>query len=212
MCCASTRGDGANQWRLCANGGRGHAVALNADAPLTAVMDGSDPRRLHRSGLTRTVGEWADFSPWLHVLYRDSGKRAALNGLLEAGRRGWATTLAGSSSDAGLERESEALWELTASGRATIARLLKSEGFADRTIGRPSYPCCVGAGSLPWPSTSPGFRSVERGLDSHEPRPRLPAGRPSFQARNWLWVLREHPDADRVRQSRNPEVSALIHQ
>ena len=130
MCCASTRGDDANQWRLYANGGRGYAVALDASVPLTAVVDGSDPRGPHRSGFVTTVREFAVVSPWLHVLYREKAKLAALDGLLEAGRKGWTDALAKSSSEDERERDKEELWELMGTGLATIAQLMKSEGFA----------------------------------------------------------------------------------
>lgn len=129
MCCASTRGDDANQWRLYAGSGRGYSVALNASVPLAAITGGSNPRGPSGSSMIRFVGESVEVSPWLHVIYRDSVKRTALDGLLDAGRRGWARAKAQASSDDELENDAEQLWELTASGLTTIAQLMKSKGF-----------------------------------------------------------------------------------
>lgn len=129
MCCASTRGDDANQWRLYGGGGRGYALALNASVPLTAVVDGSLPKRSSGSRLIRSVGEWAEVSPWLHVIYRDTVKRTTLDGLLRAARNGWAASLAAATSDEELEHDKEYLWELTSAGLSTVAQLMKSQGF-----------------------------------------------------------------------------------
>jgi hypothetical protein len=44
MCCASLRGDDANQWRLYAGSARGYAVELDPRVPLTTIVDGGRPR------------------------------------------------------------------------------------------------------------------------------------------------------------------------
>lgn len=97
--------------------------------PLAAVVDGSLPRRSSRSRLISSVGEWAEVSPWLHVIYRDTMKTNTLDGLLRAARDGWAAALATATSDEELENDKEYLWEVLGSGLSTVAQLMKSQGF-----------------------------------------------------------------------------------
>lgn len=90
MCCASSRGDDANQWRLYAGRGRGYAVELDAAVPLSAIAarearPTSAPREPGR--LYILASRTASVSPWLKVLYSDADKNEALQGLLENARR-----------------------------------------------------------------------------------------------------------------------------
>lgn len=134
MCCASSRGDDANQWRLYASLGRGYAVELDAAVPLSAIAAGrARPARQPREpGVHYHLGEpAANVSPWLGVLYSDAEKRTALDGLLDNARRGLE----------GVQRDDyeadfdyrdalgEVQFEISAD-LARVAQLMKADGFS----------------------------------------------------------------------------------
>ena len=137
MCCASTRADDANQWRLYGGAGHGYTVGLRASAPL-AAMARSDERAAKGSTASgsdrprfRTLATTASVSPWLHVLYLADEKNAALDGLAANARADWNAIRATRFSDpeeydaAGQEFADTVMTDL-----ARVAQLMKSEGFA----------------------------------------------------------------------------------
>lgn len=134
MCCASSRGDDANQWRLYAARGRGYAVELDAAIPLSAIAakmarPARPPREPGRLYFLREPT--ASVSPWLGVLYSDAEKRSALDGLLENARRELESV-----KQANYETEydyNEALGVAESeTGRdlARLAQLMKADGFS----------------------------------------------------------------------------------
>lgn len=92
ICCASTRVDDANQWRLYGAEGRGYAVELNPLVNLRATVSGERPPAVVDSyvddeGRAHSFvlpSDTVDVSPWLHVLYADEEKSEALAGLVDA--------------------------------------------------------------------------------------------------------------------------------
>lgn len=139
VCCASRRPDDANQWRLYASGGRGYCIELDAAVPLAALVEGSPHTERSDSrpppGKRRIqVPPQAWVSPWLEVLYSDSAKHKALTGLAaqtttlldeldgRCARESW------SSDDYYAERQM--LSDTLASGLASLAQLMKSDGFS----------------------------------------------------------------------------------
>jgi len=138
MCCASTRADDANQWRLYAGSARGYAVELDSAIPLAALArEATRPVRANEADTKKgrrrwiTLGESATVSPWLHVLYTEDDKEAALQGLADNARRSWNEQLAAGFADdehydvAGQEFRDGLMTDL-----ARIAQLMKSEGFS----------------------------------------------------------------------------------
>lgn len=134
MCCASSRGDDANQWRLYAGRGRGYAVELDAAVPLSAIaVSKTRPvRPAPEPGyLYRLAERTATVSPWLRVLYSDAEKRAALDGLLENARKELESI---NSVDYETENdydEARGVAKAEISGDlARLAQLMKADGFS----------------------------------------------------------------------------------
>lgn len=134
MCCASSRGDDANQWRLYAHGGRGYAVELDATTSLSAIAAQEArpttpprvPGRLYIK-VTRT----SSVGPWLGVLYTDADKLTALDGLLANARREVEILQTSEYLDEGHHRHSQqALEDEIAGSLASLAQLMKADGFS----------------------------------------------------------------------------------
>lgn len=127
MCCASVNGDDANQWRLYANNGRGYAVELDPSVPLGVRLpdDVTKPTEFRR-----TLEPSVRVTPWLHVLYSDAEKNAALGGLLRNALADWEAQEAG-----GFDSEEERRYmgelaqEMLIDALASVAQLMKSSGF-----------------------------------------------------------------------------------
>jgi hypothetical protein len=130
MCCASTEGDDANQWRLYSNGGRGYAVELDASVELAALARKDLPEPIEY-GHRMSARLSAHVTPWLHVLYTDEEKRATLDGLATNALDDWAQLEAdGFDSDEERDHLGEVAQELLIEALATVAQLMKSPGFA----------------------------------------------------------------------------------
>ncbi|MFJ3404152.1 DUF2971 domain-containing protein [Promicromonospora sp. NPDC090134] len=134
MCSASKQRDDANQWRLYANTGRGYAVELDASVRLAVKALGE---RAHPALTGTGQPSWetlildsAFVSPWLEVLYENSAKVRALDGLA-ANARFYSENLPVKSST--YEEFGEATQQFQADlsiELATIAQIMKSPGFA----------------------------------------------------------------------------------
>ncbi len=132
MCCATLRHDDANQWRLYGGRSRGYSVELEPRIALTMLVPGTKPPP------SSPKPGWIDFTeeaeqlaitPWLHVLYTDEDKTAALDGLLAAAQQRYADFDWSLPEDDGrveLELLEYEIW----AGLARIAQLMKSEGFS----------------------------------------------------------------------------------
>jgi hypothetical protein len=142
MCCASTRVDDANQWRLYGAEGRGYAVELNPLVNLRAVVSGDRPPimvdsyedaegRAHSFVLP---SDTVDVSPWLHVLYADEEKSEALAGLVDGASAELVSVAAlgarAGSDDGEYYRAHEDLLTIVGQDLARLAQLMKSPGFA----------------------------------------------------------------------------------
>lgn len=163
MCCASTRPNDANQWRLYAAGARGYSIELDADQPLAAMARSDEPpkpRTAAHSDATRryrTTSAWAVVSPWLRVLYTDSDKEAALNGLAANAHAAWQAQVdAGFTDEEHYDIAGQEFRDGLATDVARIAQLMKSEGFA----GEDEVRVIV---TLFWDSCS-RFRSTDNGV------------------------------------------------
>lgn len=138
MCCASTRGDDANQWRLYAGAGRGYAVELDSNSALAAlaarqiapVPDDSQGGRPRKVRIVLELGTTASVSPWLHVLYRKAEKTAALDGLAKTARQaGEELRPEYFGDEESFDMACEDLRTSLMTDVARIAQLMKSEGF-----------------------------------------------------------------------------------
>ena len=134
MCCASTRGDDSNQWRLYAQGGRGYAVEIDPSTPLAVIASARE-----RPGPTpRVAGKrYVDFSstthvtPWLRVLYRSKDKKAALGRLAHNARQELKVLNQTHYDDrSDYEADRQMFQDSVLSDVARIARLMKSDGFS----------------------------------------------------------------------------------
>ncbi|MGC3954676.1 MAG: hypothetical protein QM804_10555 [Propionicimonas sp.] len=142
MCCASTRVDDANQWRLYGAEGRGYAVELNPLVNLRAVVPGARPPALVDSyvddeGRAHSFvlpSDTVEVSPWLHVLYADEEKSEALAGLVDGASEELASVevlgARAGSDDGEYYRAHEDLLTVVGQDLARLAQLMKSPGFA----------------------------------------------------------------------------------
>lgn len=140
MCCASTRGDDANQWRLYGAEGRGYAVELDPSVNLMAVVSGNrsagkvesyvDADGIDHSFVWPT--DMLEVSPWLHVLYTEQEKSVALTGLVANAVAEFAKVeaLAARSQGGDYEQAHEDLLTVIGQDLARLAQLMKSSGFA----------------------------------------------------------------------------------
>lgn len=142
MCCASTRGDDANQWRLYGADGHGYAVELDPSIGLRAIVSGDRPpdnveSSVDDEGVVHQF-VWPDHlvevSPWLHVLYTDEEKSEALAGLAYNALAEFTKLDASEAQVRSVEGEYERIHEdlLTIIGQdlARLAQLMKAPGFA----------------------------------------------------------------------------------
>lgn len=132
MCCATLRHDDANQWRLYGGRSRGYSVELDPRAALTMLAPGT------KQSAPSPLPGWIDFTeaaeqltitPWLHVLYTNEDKTAALDGLLTAAQQKFAAFDWSLPEDEGRVELKLLEYEIWA-GLARIAQLMKSEGFS----------------------------------------------------------------------------------
>lgn len=147
ICCASTRADDANQWRLYGGRGRGYAVELDAGAELAALAR-SDGRTGTGVVPPGTASHWGPLlettfvTPWLHVLYSRDEKTEALGELVANARRRW-----GGLNESHLGSIYDGLSKQFAgdvmSAVAQVASLMKSDGFSGenevRTVVSPVF-------------------------------------------------------------------------
>ncbi|MCC6497000.1 MAG: DUF2971 domain-containing protein [Propionibacteriaceae bacterium] len=143
LCCASTRGDDANQWRLYGAEGRGYAVELDPSLNLRAVVSGErtagqvesyvDDDGIDRSFVWPT--DMVEVSPWLHVLYTEQEKSEALAGLVANAVAEFDNVegLAARSRAGEYERAHEDLLTIIGQDLARLAQLMKSSGFASES-------------------------------------------------------------------------------
>jgi hypothetical protein len=135
ICSASTNSDDANQWRLYGGAGRGYAVEIRADDQLVAMSRANERSKKSASGAARTprfrtAGETVSVSPWLHVLYTEDEKRAALAGLVARATADWQSQEGGFGSFEEYDEASQWLSDEVMTDLAMTAQLMKSQGFA----------------------------------------------------------------------------------
>lgn len=139
MCCASTRPDDANQWRLYANAARGYCIELDGRIRLSAVSDGRRPKPLpDQSALPPAkrrirIPDGVAMSPWLRVLYTHEEKTLALRRLVtritaerlklveHATAEGWP--------EDDYRVEADMMRDTHSGDLARLAQLMKSAGF-----------------------------------------------------------------------------------
>lgn len=175
MCCASTRRDDANQWRLYGGEGRGYSVELLADEPLAAISrKPAAPTRPAKSSAVRawrTLGESAAVSPWLHVLYTDQEKRAALEGLATNAREAWARASGQWKTQEARDEGSQEFRDSLLTDVAVIAQLVKSEGFSGEREVRVIVVAIFDSCSR--------FRATANGVVRYVPLTARPSGHPA---------------------------------
>ena len=160
--CASTSPDDANQWRLYGGQGRGYAVELDASVRLSVLAREDAPEMVqdHISGRAHRKVGFADFvsvGNWMHILYTAQEKSAALDGLLKEAQARLELLESGDSDEDDV-RGDEFRDELI-SAVATIARLMKSDGFSGENEVRTVVTMMVDACSR--------FRATDGGVVSY---------------------------------------------
>lgn len=165
MCCASTRPDDANQWRLYANSARGYCVELDGRMRLSAVSDGRRPKPLpDQSALPPSkrriqIPDRVAMSPWLRVLYSPDDKERALERLVtritaerqklieRAGAEDWP--------EDDYRVETSMMRDVHSGDLARLAQLMKSIGFEGENEVR----------LIAWSWwRTPGFRATPHGV------------------------------------------------
>ncbi|TFF10530.1 DUF2971 domain-containing protein [Cellulosimicrobium funkei] len=145
MCCASTRPDDANQWRLYADGGRGYAVGLDPSVPLSVLTE-HGPLEVPEgvSEIRRAMRQFEDvveISPWQKVLYAKERREEALELFLRQAASEFEkfertvddlASSSGNVDDYMAERDGarQMLLSSFAGDLAAIATLIKSPGFS----------------------------------------------------------------------------------
>jgi hypothetical protein len=77
MCCASTVPDDASQWRLYADAARGYAIEidpnieLSVQARMEAFPNAKPPKMYDSTAIGARLRDFAEVSPWMHVMYTD---------------------------------------------------------------------------------------------------------------------------------------------
>lgn len=165
MCCASTRPDDANQWRLYANSARGYCIELDGRVRLSAVSDGRRPKALpDQSALPPSkrrirIPDRVAMSPWLRVLYSQHDKALALGRLVtriaaerqqlleQATAEGWP--------EDDYRVETDMMRDIHSGDLARLAQLMKSVGFEGENEVR----------MIAWSWwRTPGFRATPHGV------------------------------------------------
>lgn len=126
--CASTDGDDANQWRLYADGGKGYAVELDPAIPLTVVST-NPPSPKPTTSIGMALRDVASTSHWLHVLYDDDSKRAALQEILDEANRELAAAAVRPYDEEEAALTGETMRADLYEALATVAHLMKAPGF-----------------------------------------------------------------------------------
>jgi hypothetical protein len=141
MCCASLRGDDANQWRLYAGAARGYAVELDPRVPFTTIVEGQPPAPRHTKKvpagpkvIRRVLTDRIPVSPWLHVLYSDQERDLALAGFV-ANAKDLRRQLLSDATDGRWDNETfytekQILDDTIAFDLSRLAQLMKSDGFS----------------------------------------------------------------------------------
>lgn len=134
MLCGSTAGDDANQWRLYADGGKGYALELDGTVQLCVYSSveskhPTPPSTSHRVPLGYGyVGDSAEVTPWLHVLYTDPEIEDALAELL-ATVDAAAESIKGIDDDNAREAQADYIRDSSYGALTAVAHLIKSPGF-----------------------------------------------------------------------------------
>jgi hypothetical protein len=144
MCCASTEGDDASQWRLYADATRGYAIEIDPNVDLAVharkeAFPDEVPRKSHDStiigGLLR---DFAEVTPWMRVIYTEKQKREAISGLAHSlyGRfAAYKELLSGAESEEDYDVLRQDRDGEVRAGLAMLAQFMKAEAFqAEREV------------------------------------------------------------------------------
>jgi hypothetical protein len=139
MCCASTMHDDASQWRLYADATRGYAIKLDPSVELSvlarmdAFPNGKPPEVYNSKVVGALLRDFAEVTPWMHVMDTDVQKAEALDFFRASLGRRFAEYTAWMSAAATEEDHDKLRQDRNGevrSGLAILTQCMKAEAFA----------------------------------------------------------------------------------